>query len=148
MKLWCIRLPYCRQNFSSEVINLNQTRQHRIRRHIDAKVRFEWIKIRFVQRNFVFLTERFALSKPFSVSAKRDVARSLRSAPRIESSGRIIAQKKFQAPGEDRTHDPLSSTHLAKFSHRGLYADQKGAQGQYSSFPLCNRYQPQLSVRF
>ena len=58
------------------------------------------------------------------------------------------AQKQFRAPGGNRTHDPLSSTHLAKFSHRGLYADQKGAQGQYSSFPLCNRYQPQLSVRF
>ena len=33
-------------------------------------------------------------------------------------------------------------------SHRGMYADQKGAQGQYSNFPLCNRYQPRLSVRF
>ena len=115
MKLWCIRLPYCRQNFSSEVINRNQTRKHRIRRHIDAKVRFEWIKIPFVQRNFVFLTERFALSKPFSVSAKREVAglRSLPSAPRIESSGRRIAQIKFQATGKNRTHGPQSSSHWA-----------------------------------
>ena len=115
MKFWRIWLFYCRRNFSSEVLNRNQTRQHRIRRHIDAKVRFEWTKIRFVQRNFVFLTESFALSKPFSVCAKRDVAslRSLRSAPRIESSGRRIAQKKFRATGENRTHHSLSSSHWA-----------------------------------
>ena len=113
MKFWCIRLFDCRRNFSSEVVNRNQTRQHKIRRRIDAKVRFEWTKIRFVQRNFVFLTESFALSKPFSVPAKRDVAglSSLRSAPRIERSGRRIAQKKFGAPGENRTHGPLSSSH-------------------------------------